>query len=302
MKQQWSRVLTLSLVALALLPAAACNPIDTSAEAPVQRVAQATPSPAATTAAPVEESKKRDPVNQWVTRRPSWLGTRVLERAPGGFGVVQPTPLLLRNRRFATVDILPPPDDKRFAATVDEVPGSVVARSTWRPRCPVGLGELSYVKMTFWGFDHRPHTGEMITNASVAEQLVGVFRALYQARFPIEEMRVVSRREQRRWRTHPTGDTNVTSSFECRQATGGSSWSMHAFGLAVDINPFHNPYLNGELVGPELAGAYTDRTWKRPGMILEGDAVTRAFDSIGWEWGGRWRSLKDWMHFSQNGR
>ena len=128
--------------------------------------------------------------------------------------------------------------------------------------------------MTFWGFDHRPHIGEMITNASYAEQMVDAFRALYQARFPIEEMRVVSRPEQRRWRTHPTGDTNVTSSFECRQVTLGESWSMHSFGLAVDINPFHNPYVSGDVVIPELASAYVDRSRRRPGMIHRGDVVT----------------------------
>jgi hypothetical protein len=155
--------------------------------------------------------------------------------------------------------------------------------------------------MTFWGFDHKPHTGEMVVNASVAEQIVGVFKRMYEARFPIEEMRVISLREQREQRTRPTGDTNVTSSFECRKVTLGTSWSQHAYGLAIDINPFHNPYLRGDVVGPELASAYVNRDWRRRGMILEGDVVTQAFDAIGWGWGGRWDSLKDWMHFSQNG-
>jgi hypothetical protein len=155
--------------------------------------------------------------------------------------------------------------------------------------------------MTFWGFDHKTHTGEMIVNSSVANQVVTVFRKLYEARFPIEEMRVVSLKEQRRWHSAPTGDVNNTSSFECRQVTLGATWSQHAFGLAIDINPFQNPYLHGDLVAPELAGAYANRTWRRPGMILEGDAVTRAFDGVGWGWGGRWSTLKDYMHFSQNG-
>ncbi|MGH2818551.1 MAG: M15 family metallopeptidase [Actinomycetota bacterium] len=215
--------------------------------------------------------------------------------------MVRPTPAILRNRRLPTTDLFPRPKSGRFAVAIGPVPRSVVERSTWRPKCPVSLDQLSYLKTTFWGFDHKPHTGEMIVNASVAEQFVGVFRALYQARFPIEEMRVVTLKEQRAWHTAPTGDTNVTSSFECRQATLGSTWSEHAYGLAVDINPFHNPYLRGELVAPELARAYGNREWRRPGMIFEGDIATRAFDAIGWGWGGRWSSLKDWMHFSQSG-
>ncbi len=165
----------------------------------------------------------------------------------------------------------------------------------------MSLEELSYLTMAFWGFDREVHTGEMIVNASVDEQIVGVFKALFKARFPIEEMRVVTLAEQRAWNTRPTGDVNVTSSFECRPATLGSDWSEHAYGLAIDLNPFHNPYLRGHLIVPELASAYTDRAWVRPGMAMEGDAVTQAFDAIGWGWGGRWSSLKDWMHFSQSG-
>jgi hypothetical protein len=155
--------------------------------------------------------------------------------------------------------------------------------------------------MTFWGFDHQVHTGEMIVNSSVARDVVTVFRKLYEAHFPIEEMRVTSLKEQRLLHSAPTGDINDTSSFECRQVTLGATWSEHAFGLAIDINPFQNPYIRGDLVAPELARAYVSRSWRRPGMILEGGPVTRAFDREGWGWGGRWSGLKDYMHFSQNG-
>ena len=100
----------------------------------------------------------------------------------------------------------------------------------------------------------------------------------------------------------PTGDGNTTTSFVCRPAVGSGSWSRHAFGLAIDVNPFHNPYLKGDLVLPELASAYVDRANVRPGMIVEGDVATQAFGDMGWGWGGRWNSLFDWMHFSDNNR
>jgi len=216
-------------------------------------------------------------------------------------GIAKPTPPILRNRRFATIDILPRPKHKGYKATIAAVPEDVLKRSTWRPKCPVEPSELAYLTMTFWGFDRERHTGEMIVHASVAEDITRVFERIYRARFPIEDLRVTTLKEQRAWDRAPTGDTNVSSSFECREATGGSHWSEHAYGLAIDINPFHNPYLKGDIVGPELAGAYTNREWKRPGMIFEGDAVVSAFDAIGWQWGGRWNSLKDWMHFSQSG-
>jgi hypothetical protein len=36
-------------------------------------------------------------------------------------------------------------------------------------------------------------------------------------------------------------------------------------------------------------------------MIHAGDPVVRAFRSVGWRWGGNWRSLKDYQHFSATG-
>jgi hypothetical protein len=269
-------------------PASASTP-PPQAETPATGRPTPTPSPSPT------------PHNRWVTERPEWLGKRVLPEGPDGFGIAGPTPPVLRNRRFATIDLLPPPASTHFKATIEPVPARVAERSSWRPRCPVTLDQLAYVRMSFWGFDHLPHTGEMVVNASVARDVVGVFKKMFRARFPIEEMRVISLREIQKWRNKPTGDGNVTSSFECRHVTLGETWSQHAYGLAIDINPFHNPYLRGDLVAPELASAYVDRGWKRPGMIFEGDAVTDAFDAIGWGWGGRWNSLKDWMHFSLYG-
>ena len=229
---------------------------------------------------------------------PSWLGTRVLPRRPDGWGERQPTPRILRNRRLFTRDLLPPPPSRRFVAEIRPVPPRVAARSTWTKQCPLSLNQLRYATVSFWGFDDRPHTGEMIVNAKAAEDLVTVFRRLYRARFPIEEMRV---RRAGEIDAPPTGDYNNTDVFDCRPATGGSHWSQHAYGLAIDINPFHNPYLKGDLVVPELAEAYLKRSWHRPGMIQPGDAVTRAFAAIGWGWGGNWSSLKDWQHFSSNG-
>jgi hypothetical protein len=234
------------------------------------------------------------------TVRPDWIGTRFLELRPDGLGIPQPTPPELVNRRFPSPDLLPPPAGEAFEWTAGSVPVDVANRSSWREDCPVTLEGLTYLTMSFHGFDGLPHTGEMLVAAEFAEGVVEAFRRLWEIRFPIEEMRV---HDQEEMDAHPTGDGNVTGAFECRPAVGQSGgWSMHAYGLAVDINPFHNPYLKGEVVAPELASAYTDRSNLRPGMIFEGDAAVGAFDEMGWGWGGRWNTAKDWMHFSSNGR
>jgi hypothetical protein len=232
------------------------------------------------------------------TPRPAWLGTRVLPRRPDGYGEVRRTPPVLRDRRLVTVDHLPPPRSPGFQADVGPVPDDVARRATWSEDCPVGLAQLRYVTVTFWGFDERRHTGELLLHRRVARDVVGVFRQLHRARFPIEEMRVVAAPELD---APPTGDGNNTTSFVCRPSRGSTRWSQHAYGLAVDVNPFHNPYIRGDLVLPELASAYGNRDRRRPGMVVAGGVVTRAFAAIGWGWGGDWSSLRDWMHFSADG-
>jgi hypothetical protein len=217
---------------------------------------------------------------------------------PDGYGVAQPTPPDLVDRRFPTRDLLPPPPDGRFAATVEPVPGAVLARSTWRPDCPVQPVDLRYVTVSFRGFDGAAHTGELLLHARVADDVVGGFEELFAAGVPIEQMRVTSPAELD---AAPAGDDNRTSAFVCRPIVGSTSWSAHASGLAVDVNPFQNPYRRADLVLPELASAYLDRAHIRPGMILADGPVVAAFDKIGWTWGGRWHSPVDLHHFSATG-
>lgn len=261
---------------------------------------ETTPSPGSTTTIPATTttipatSTTVDP-----HARPDWLGARPLPLGPDGHGQVLETPPELVDRRLETIDWLPPPIDDRYAWSKGPVPAEVLARSSWEQGCPVRMDELAYLTLTHYGFDGRFHTGEMIVNAAVADDVIEVFRRLHDARFPIEQMRVIAAEEID---APPTGDGNDTTAFVCRPAVDSSAWSQHAYGLAIDINPFHNPYMRGELVLPELASAYLDRDELRPGMIVEGDVVTVAFDEIGWGWGGRWSSLDDWMHFSRNGR
>jgi hypothetical protein len=107
----------------------------------------------------------------------------------------------------------------------------------------------------------------MIVNASVGEDVIGIFRKLHEARFQIEQMRVITAEEID---APPTGDWSDTTSSVCRPAVRSGSWSQHAYGLAIDVNPFHNPYVKGDLVLPELArptstGKMSGRGWSRRG-------------------------------------
>jgi hypothetical protein len=225
------------------------------------------------------------------------VGAHPLPPGRDGFGQVLPTPAALDPRRLPTADLLPPPPDDRFAATVSPLPAVVLARSTWQPACPVPVAGLRYLTLAFWGFDGHPHTGEMIVAASIADQVVAAFHRLHDRRFPIEEMRVVAAAELT---AAPTGDGNNTTAFVCRPARGQTRWSAHALGLAIDLDPFCNPARSPTVI-PELASAYLDRGRVRPGMVLAGGPEVAAFAAAGLSWGGAWRSSPDLMHFTANG-
>lgn len=275
-----------SLLVAVILPACATSgqggsePVETVAQRPAREPTPARPEPG--------------------TYPPPWLGTRLLELQPSGFGQVGPTPRALRHRRFTLPDQVPMLPGRGFRARVrSPAPDAVVARSSWEPGCPIAADGLAWLRLRFWGFDDQSHTGELLVDAAVADDLVGVFRRLHQARFPLEQVVIAGPYEPG---GPTTGDGNGSGAFVCRASTGASYFSQHAYGLAIDLNPFQNPYVKDDLVLPELASAYLDRGWGRRGMVQPDDVVVRAFASIGWEWGGAWRYSKDYQHFSQNGR
>ena len=229
--------------------------------------------------------------------RPEWLGTEALKVTKNGLAKPGETPPELVNRQLEPrpSELADPKNDDWFVK-ISDVPADVLARSSWKENCPVQADDLSYVVMPFWGFDNKPHTGEMIISSTWATKVSGVFQYMFEHRFPIEEMRVTTWDEVNG--TH-YGDQNVTISFECRHTTGGyKTWSAHASGLALDLNPFQNPWARDGFVYPELATAYTDRTWLRPGMVETQKAIVAKFKRIGWYWGGNWGTFDDWMHFS----
>jgi hypothetical protein len=175
----------------------------------------------------------------------------------------------------------------------------------WRPGCPVSLSQLRVLTVSHWGFDRQSHEGQLVVNRDVAVTLVGVFRRLYSFRFPIRHMRLADMYGPEPARPK---DGDVSGSFECRQAvpspcTGGSgtgSWSNHAYGYAIDLNPVENPYVGCGMTRDPTSLQYVDRSPLRRGMVTP--AVVRAFRSIGWGWGGSWTGdTKDYMHFSVNG-
>jgi len=184
-----------------------------------------------------------------------------------------------------------------FVARVARVQAAEL-RYSWHPGCPVAPSQLRRIRLSYVGFDGRRHLGDLIVNAAVVRQVTAVFRTLYRARFPIRQMRPVDAYGGSDDRSAAADDT---SAFNCRRAvaSGTPSWSMHAYGEAIDVNDVENPYVFGGRVIPPAGRAYLDRTDVRPGMATAGGVLVRAFERVGWGWGA---SFGDYQHFSVNGR
>lgn len=92
-----------------------------------------------------------------------------------------------------------------------------------------------------------------------------------------------ARRIDSAWRSRG-GDSfyNVTSvgGYNCRKIAGSSNYSVHAYGLAIDINPAQNP--QGSTLITNMPSEFV-----------------RILTNEGWGWGGNWRSSKDAMHYSK---
>ena len=187
-----------------------------------------------------------------------------------------------------------------FTATISPARWSDL-RFSYRAGCPVGPSELRLVRLSYVGFDGRPHLGSLVVHRRVTGAVVAVFRRLYAVRFPLRRMVPVA--AYRGSDAASMADDN-TSGFNCRRAVGAGPprWSAHAYGEAIDVNPVENPYLVGGRVLPPAGSRYVERTRSRPGMALEGGALVRAFSAVGWKWGGRWARSPDYQHFSASGR
>lgn len=185
-----------------------------------------------------------------------------------------------------------------FRVSVRNVTVEELAHS-WRLGCPVGPADLRNIRLTYRTFGGTIGQGDLVVHRSHVNDVIQVFHAIFAAGFPIETMTPIS---ELLTDAEEQPDYANTSGFHCRFVAGTDRWSDHAYGRAIDINPHLNPLVQGDYVWPTGATRYVDRTLGEPGMIVEGDAVVKAFDAVGWGWGGRWNTLKDWHHFSATGR
>jgi hypothetical protein len=162
---------------------------------------------------------------------------------------------------------------------------------------PVGCERLRLVRFSYLGFDGATHDdGELVVLDAVADHVLAIFVALRSRAFPIASARLMNRYN---------GDDdasmarNNTSAFNVRRVEGTNSISLHAYGVAIDLNPIQNPYVErgarGVEVSPPAGTGYVSRQNRRPGMA---EAVVDLFAHHGFaQWGGYWPRGIDYQHF-----
>ena len=195
----------------------------------------------------------------------------------------------------------------RSAPVSPAVRNAVVAAHEWEPGCPVPLSQLRVLSLTYHGFDGRTHWGQLVVNENAVTPLAAAFGRLYAIGFEIHHMQLSDTYGPTSGRP---ADGDFTASFECRQASASpcnglsnkttGSWSEHAYGEAVYLNPVENPYVGCGMTRDPISLSYVNRSRLRRGMVTA--AVVAAFTGAGWGWGGAWTgSTKDYMHFSATG-
>lgn len=161
--------------------------------------------------------------------------------------------------------------------------------------------DLSYLRIRHYNFEGAVTEGELICNKEIAQDLVEIFYELYQNQYQIEKVRLIDEYEGD---DTASMEDNNTSCFNYRLVDGTGSLSKHAYGRAIDINPYYNPYVTysktGETkVSPAEAVLYADRTQNFPYKIDETDLCFKLFKEHGFTWGGNWNSSKDYQHFQK---
>lgn len=162
----------------------------------------------------------------------------------------------------------------------------------------LGVKELDDVLHV--GFDNQVHEGELVVNKDIADDVLEIFKELYESGYQIEKVRLVDEYDAD---DEASMSDNNSSAFNFRFISHTTKISKHGMGMAVDINTLYNPYVktvDGELsIEPANAADYVDRSKDFSHKIDHDDLCYKLFTEHGFEWGGDWTHSKDYQHFEK---
>lgn len=150
------------------------------------------------------------------------------------------------------------------------------------------LDAQEVVTVRYYSFDSKLHEGQLVVHKSLVSDVQAIFREIEQSQFPIAKVIPIV---YYNWSDSKSIADNNTSAFNYRTVDGTNKLSDHAYGKAIDINPYLNPW-----VGKKGKSTRPYRP-EQPGTITGEGVVVQAFKKRGWSWGGSWKNSKDYQHF-----
>lgn len=184
--------------------------------------------------------------------------------------------------------------------TSSEIPNNILEKMIGKSipvNAKIDIKQLSYLRITYWGFDEKVHIGEMIVNRFLSQEVLDIFKEVYDKKYPIEKMKLI---DEYQANDEKSMSDNNTSAFCYRVIANTDTLSKHSLGKAIDVNPLYNPYVVRTSISPAKGKKYANRDIITKGMIIKGDALYNAFIKRGWSWGGNWTNVKDYQHFEKN--
>lgn len=154
------------------------------------------------------------------------------------------------------------------------------------------INQLTLIDVEYYSFDEKLHKGQLVINKKVEKDIVEIFKLIKDLKFPVGKVIPVVKYK---WDDEASMNDNNTVAFNYRKVKGSKILSLHSYGLAIDINPLQNPHIKGKTIQPS-SGKYDT---KSKGTILRDSKLVNEFVKRGWQWGGRWRSSKDYQHFEK---
>lgn len=177
-----------------------------------------------------------------------------------------------------------------------------VKEKRWHPGCPVALNRLHLLTVSYFDFDGREKRGQLVVYDAAAPLMLQAFKSMYEQHFPLQGEKMAGAAANG---VTPFADTVA---FNCRDVTGEHGfYSLHSYGLAIDINVKRNPYIgeykvtaqgsvSAALIPNTLESfQFLNRSQRRAGM---NEDIVKIMGQAGFiVWGGQWQDRMDYMHF-----
>ena len=155
------------------------------------------------------------------------------------------------------------------------------------------INQLELIDVQYYSTDKKLHKGQILTNKALANDLKAIFKFILKSKFAIEHAIPVVKYK---WFDDLSMQDNNTYSFCYRN----ESFSKHANGMAIDINPFYNPVRwkeEYEYRSDKPEQAHRDSTVN--GTFYASHPVVQEFKNRGFFWGHDFKAKYDDHHFEK---